>query len=457
LLESPELDDTRLAAMLDLAKERSRALSQRHRHRRIGTGMVALAVVLALAGTVIARPASRPAPRQASHGTHSTPAPSWRLAGDVTHGSWQEQPSLNASQPQYGLVCPTATTCFILEVGPPTTQAFTTSIEVTQDGGSTWRQSALPAGLATSTGIDCIDASTCIAGAFDSAGNAFLVTTDDGGQTWTSLPGPSQLSSSFQFFSVSCTTATSCVAIGGASPTDGSSSEVYYSLSTTDGGQSWTDSAYPAGFVPSAIYCSAAGGCVTTGFEQPATPPPPPPTSLGVAGEAFYSTDGGATWLGASVPGDAGPIVSVSCDGQGDCSAVTFGGKISDGSASEVLTTTDGGQTWTASGGSGLPASLLQGLSCPTASYCWVSGVQLPADSGAPQQTPEAIDLANLQGVLASTTDGGQTWQQAQLPTDLTNSVVTSVSCPTSTTCLALAWQEAKSQTARVVLLSYSG
>jgi photosystem II stability/assembly factor-like uncharacterized protein len=67
------------------------------------------------------------------------------------------------------------------------------------------------------------------------------------------------------------------------------------------------------------------------------------------------------------------------------------------------------------------------------------------------------MDLSGLQGVIASTTDGGQTWQQAQLPADLTQSVVTSVSCPTLTTCLALDWQGASSQPGRFVLLSYSG
>jgi photosystem II stability/assembly factor-like uncharacterized protein len=456
LLESPELDERDLAVMLDLAKERSKALGARHRRRRrrIAAGTVALTVTLALTA-VIVQPIGRPAQRQASRGTHPSPAPSWRLVGDITQGSWQEQTALNGSQPQYGLVCPTATTCFMLEVGPLTTQAFTTSIEVTQDGGSTWQLLSLPAGMATSTGLDCVDATTCVAGAFDAAGNAFLVTTDDGGQTWTSLPGPSQLSSSFQFRSVSCTTATSCVAIGGASPTAGGSSEVYYSLGTTDGGQSWSDSAFPEGFVPTAIQCSASGACMASGFEQPSTPPPAPPAPQGVAGEALYSTDGGATWAAASVPSEAGPIVSVSCGTGGACTAVTFGSKINDGTASQVLTTVDGGQTWTATGGNGLPASLLQGLSCPTTSYCWAAGIQLPTESGGSPATP--MDLSGLQGVIASTTDGGQTWQQAQLPADLTQSVVTSVSCPTLTTCLALDWQGASSQPGRFVLLSYSG
>jgi photosystem II stability/assembly factor-like uncharacterized protein len=342
-------------------------------------------------------------------------------------------------------------------------QAATTSIEVTQDGGATWKQLSLPDGTLTTTGLACVDASTCAAGAFDSANNAVFVTTDDAGQTWTSQPSPSQLSSSFQFFDVSCISAASCVAIGGVSGTGQSSAEAYYSLATTDGGQDWADTAYPVGFVPLTISCSPGGACETTGFEQSATPlapnPVPVPESVppaGVAGAALYSTDGGATWTAGSVPGDAGPIVSVSCDGQGDCSAVTFGDTSSDVTAGHLLTTGDGGQTWTEASGNGLPPSLLQGLSCPTSSYCWVGGAQLPADSGGSSQTPMPIDLSGLPGVLASTTDGGQTWQEALLPADLTNSVVTSVSCPTATTCLALDWRESPSQPATVVLLSYS-
>ena len=452
MLESPELDETRLTAMLDLAKERSRALSQRHRRRRAATGAAALAVTLAIAGAIVIGPTGgAPTRHQATSSVPTkTLTPAWRLVGDVTQASWQEHPPLSGSQPQYSLVCPTATTCYMLEGPGSQPQAPPSSIEVTGDGGASWQQLALPTGTQTTTSLDCIDASTFVLGAFDSAGNAVLLTTDDAGQTWTSQPGPSQLTPSFQFFDISCTTATACVAIGGVSPAD-QSSEVYYSLATNDGGQSWADSEFAAGFVPSSIECfSAGGGCMAAGFEQPTTPS----ADTGVQGAAMYSTDGGSTWATAAVPDGLGPINTVSCGQDGTCNAVTFGGKESSTEASQTLVTTDGGRTWTATAASGLPASMLQGLSCPTSSYCWASGILLPTDSGGSPTTP--FDLADLQGVLAMTTDGGQTWEPAQLPADLTQSVITSVSCPTSTNCLALAWQEAKSQPAQFVLLSYT-
>lgn len=444
MLDSPELDDTHISAMLDLAKQRSRALGTRRRRRLITGGTVAVAAVVALFGSLVIQPGARTVPRQAAGATGSVAPTAWHLVSDVSQGSWQEHPSLSGSQRQYGLVCPTSTTCYTQEIGLPTggDSSPATAIEVTLDGGATWTQVSLPDGTLTSTGLACVDASNCAAGATD-GGNAVFVTTDDGGQTWTVQPGPSQLSSSFQFFDVACTTAASCIAIGGESPTDGSSSEAYFSLTTSDGGQDWADSAYPAGFVPEAVNCSTAGDCETAGFESPTSPNTP-----GTPGGALYSTDGGSTWAAASVPSDAGPLVSISCDGQGDCTGVTFGDSLGNRTGGQVLTTSDGGQSWTMSAGDGLPPSLLQGLSCSTASYCWVGGAQLPSGDG---DSTKPIDLANLQGQLASTTDGGQTWQEAQLPPDLATSVVVSVSCPTTATCLALAWDAASG----MVLLSY--
>jgi hypothetical protein len=100
-----------------------------------------------------------------------------------------------------------------------------------------------------------------------------------------------------------------------------------------------------------------------------------------------------------------------------------------------------------------LPAGFLQGLACATSSLCWAAGIQLAQDPGT-VATP--IALSSVQGVLAMTNDGGQTWQPSQLPPGLTDhSVVTAVACPTSTSCFATVWLPAASQQGQYVLLSY--
>ena len=115
--------------------------------------------------------------------------------------------------------------------------------------------------------------------------------------------------------------------------------------------------------------------------------------------------------------------------------------------------TTDAGVTWTAAAADGLPGSLLQGLSCPTTSYCWAGGLLLPAKQDG---SAGAIAIADLDGVLATTSDGGATWQTAPVPGGVGHTLVTAVSCPSQTTCMALAAVPDASGTLSFELLSYS-
>jgi photosystem II stability/assembly factor-like uncharacterized protein len=449
LLDLPELDDARLAAMLDLAKERSKALGQRRRLRRRFTGLAALVLVIGTAGAVAFHPRNGAGTdHQASNsGSHSSVAraPSWKLVGDVSQPSWQEQPSLTGPGRAYGLVCPTAMACYMQESDQPASGPVLTSVEVTQDGGSTWQQSLLPAGDSTSTRLACVDADTCMAGGSDSAGNAVFLTTDDGGQSWTVLPGPSQLASSFVFLDVSCTGGQSCVAIGQLAAGDNGAEQGYDVLLTTDAGQTWSASPLPSDLVPEQAQCLGGADCVITGWDAPSGDAAPS------QGAAIYSTDSGATWAAATVPDGFGPVTAVSCADQNDCIAVTP--EAASPGTSWVLATTDGGQTWTLAAGAGLPAGFLQGLACATSSLCWAAAIQLAADPGT-VGTP--ITLSSVQGVLAVTNDGGQTWQTAQLPADLSDhSVVTAVACPTATTCFATVWLPNASPQGQYVLLSY--
>jgi photosystem II stability/assembly factor-like uncharacterized protein len=286
-----------------------------------------------------------------------------------------------------------------------------------------------------------------MAGGSDSDGNAVFLATDDGGESWTALPGPDQLGSSFLFLGVSCATGQSCVAVGEAQAAGEGGAQTYDVVVTTDGGQSWSDSPLPAGFVPGEVQCLASERCIVGGFDAPSGSAPPS------QGAGLYSIDGGSTWTAASVPAGVGPITTVSCSDEVDCVAVTSGATSL--LTSRVVVTADGGQTWTAAAATGLSGDFLQDVSCPTASYCWAAGIQIPAGPGGPDPTP--IALSSVQGTLAMTDDGGQTWQAAQLPTDLSNhSVVTGVACPTSTSCFATVWLPTASlQGGRYVLLSY--
>jgi hypothetical protein len=102
-----------------------------------------------------------------------------------------------------------------------------------------------------------------------------------------------------------------------------------------------------------------------------------------------------------------------------------------------------------------LPAALITGLSCPTAGDCWAGGM-VGAGSGGSDGSGGPIDVTlgpGAAGIVESSSDGGQTWQSQQLPQGVLT--VLDITCPSDTSCYALALQTPSSGSpASVVLLT---
>jgi photosystem II stability/assembly factor-like uncharacterized protein len=468
LLDSPEIglphyDDTQLDAMLDLATRRGNMLRHNCRRRRSVSGALALALVAAVVGISMLRfdsPGASRAVRSTTPRVITTPnviaVPSWKLVSDLNPPSWQE-PSASGYAAGTDLTCPTATTCYLddLTSGPeayPFTGPFAPQVEVTHDGGASFEQSALPGGVVPSTALDCIDAETCAMFGRASDGSYVFVTTDDGGQTWSSLPGPQHFQySSGDFNSLSCTTATSCVAVGSVEGSPPSVAAV-----TSNGGVSWSESEIAGDFSALRVQCVGGGNCISIGYDSTGSDQvgsDQTGSDPGPVGAVFYSSDGGSSWTSASMPttGSAsiGPVTSLSCSDASDCLASTFAG--SGSLSSDVLVTTDGGETWTLPAAQGLQSSLLSSTSCATSSYCWASGSAIPPGSGNP------IRLDSLQPLLTATDDQGASWTTAELSPSIGVKVVDAVSCPSAPTCFALGYEstEPGRTTGSFVFLSY--
>jgi hypothetical protein len=92
-------------------------------------------------------------------------------------------------------------------------------------------------------------------------------------------------------------------------------------------------------------------------------------------------------------------------------------------------------------------------MSCPTSSYCWLSGalISLPAL----ENQPVTVGNAHVKGLLAMTHDQGQSWQTVTVPPSVDVGPVPAISCPDSTTCFALGYRRAASGPSTFVLLSY--
>jgi photosystem II stability/assembly factor-like uncharacterized protein len=421
-------------------------MQARHQRNRLVTMVTVVALVVggtgAFVSSRIGTPPSRPSPN-AVRGHVSPPrtAPGWHLVADI-NPAWQAVQAAGF-EAGFSLVCPSTSTCYAENLpAPPGMQA---EVEVTNDGGSTWKRSELPVTLSSPTRLACVDADTCAILGNDGAGNASFLETTDGGKSWTASPGPSDLTSWTGLTELSCTTAASCVALSFDPSGASAAAEAY---TTDDGGDKWSESTLPPDFLPGALQCVWASKCVATGFFQS-----PDGSKTASAGRVLYSTDSGVTWATASLPKASlttlGPFTRLSCADASDCMA-SFPGK--DGAARRnVLVSSDGGESWSQPGASGLGDHFISGVSCPTALRCWASGIALPDESGA------SGPVVAREGMISSTSNGGKTWQNAQLPAGV--GPVADISCPTVTSCYALAFAApAAGGTARPltsVLLAY--
>jgi photosystem II stability/assembly factor-like uncharacterized protein len=388
----------------------------------------ALTLIVALVATLA--PQSSPGPDGSLVGPRNQPggAPAWRLVSDVSP-SWRALPTVGdvPGEPKgLNFSCPTATTCYAANFsskGPATAS----EVEVTDDGGTTWRALTLPVSLLRPPSLSCIDADTCAIFGIDQSGNSTFLETTDGGQTWTSRAGPNELAGMNGPMQLACTTATSCLVVapgpnrkvdpGSTVPFGGAASFV-----TDDGGSTWSTSSLPTGFIPSALQCISAADCVTTGSISLAGPPAPSEATI------LHTTDGGTSWATAAIPSslaaqDTFSPSTLSCADTGNCLAI-----FSDvaGSATEVLSSTDGGATWAPTAATGFPQGVVTSLSCPGGADCWAAG---------------AADASGAPGVVASTSDGGTTWLEAQLPQGV--GVIVDISCPNASSCFALGLQQA--------------
>ncbi len=203
--------------------------------------------------------------------------------------------------------------------------------------------------------------------------NTFFKTTD-GGQTW--FPSNSDM------FSVTCTSASTCVEVGAGGR----------ERRTTDGGTTWSDVATaPGNNKPlTQVTCPSSSICYAAGDR----------------GNVMKSTDGGATWTWLASTA-ANPIYGLSCPTTSVCYAADL--------YAHIVKTTDGGATWTwqttpittpgayqvAETGGPNPYAGLLSISCSDANTCVASGLYVIASGQAlPSSDPPII----------TTTDGGTTW-----------------------------------------------
>jgi hypothetical protein len=309
-------------------------------------------------------------------------------------------------------------------------------------GSGSWTvaEAPLPADAASNTSVDlyglaCGSADSCVAVGYESVRNVpgwnALIETMNGG-TWTAAeaPVPSQLSQigvySSNLNSVTCTSATSCTAVGQYED----QKQNIGALIETLNGTTWTAAIAPlptggSGGYLGSISCASSSFCVAAGSYQNSSGDP--------AGLIETLNDG--TWTGIEAPAAGGgspSLSSVSCGAAGFCAAV---GTYLD-TIGVIETLSDG--TWTAVS-EPLPANAtsnpvdgqgfdLVSVACPSASSCVAAGSYLS-------------NQGSDQGVIEALSDGTWTATEAPLPADADPTKTAgsgSVTCSSAQSCLVL-------------------
>jgi len=380
---------------------------------------VAVALIMAVSVATLSSRTGSTTPTQRFTTPTQTSSATWNLTGLVAASGWHPQ-SVGATSPLQ-LICPTERTCIAsgVDLGVDQSSLPTTQfdIEVSNDGGATWRVTEVPADGVYFNGFTCPSSTTCMTVGVpnDSSRPPSLYATTDSGATWAVRVMPGMV---WANASLACWTTTSCVVV--------EQTEGFTAYVTDDAGRTWTSSRLPAGFVgpagPDSMQCSSDGRCVAVGIG-----------SLAYSADAAfaYSADGGRVWqLGKAPPLHAGAGPVLSCSDALHCMAIESAG-LQNGLSEVrgVVTTSDGGRAWTAASAHGLsPSSAPQylrisALVCVSPTMCLASG----QSGGSATFDSNAV----TQGLVAATSDGGQTWRLDSLPTINMHAIqsTTSITC----------------------------
>jgi photosystem II stability/assembly factor-like uncharacterized protein len=312
--------------------------------------------------------------------------------------------------------CATARRCWAVGVvGPnPAPATGATVIAATTNGGVSWRAQHVAGGSTPQlSSVSCPTATDCMAVGSNGAslpGSGVVVTTGNAGATWSPTTSPQN---ALVVASVTCASPSDCTAL----VSDGISS---WSAHSADFGQSWgKEGNLPALFLPgNDLTCMVGGTCIDAGYV--------PTSNSHGEGAVAVSADGGQTWALATVPSGLGVLQSTACLSSSVCLAAgTTATTVSDvvPAKGELLRSADGGHTWEPATGA-VPVDDVYGVACPSAKQCAMVGTKwigLPAVG---------------RGAVAQSIDAGLSFRDsatAYIPITLT-----AVACPTARGCVAV-------------------
>jgi len=275
-----------------------------------------------------------------------------------------------------------------------------------------WTASPLVNVTAVETAVSCASPTFCVAVGYQQptggVHQTFIEMWD--GTSWTVSPSPDQSSSDDVLNAISCTTPTFCIAVG-----QSLSGNSFETLIEQWNGQAWNiipspnwssgpGSSYPNELYgvscPSSTFCEAVGYTLTFNIDSPVS-------------QTLVETWNGTSWSLTSSPNmsDLDKLYSVACTSGTFC--------LADGSASQSLAEEWNGIAWSIVPGPDVSA---QTISCTTPTFCMAAGNE--AVSGSNETLIEAWN--------------GTTWKVSPSQSQSSPSLLSGISCISSTACIAV-------------------
>lgn len=318
--------------------------------------------------------------------------PGWfkTLVETYREGGWTSPPSPHPSRSSglYGISCLSSSECTAVGYHSSDTlvlnwdgkQWATVSSPNQEIGGENYLNSL--------AGVSCTNENNCVAVGhyLNEDGTSLTLVESWNGSAWSIIPSPdvaSQDNYSNSLVGISCTGATSCLAVG--STASGGDQDGDQTLAEIWDGAIWTISTSPNPGVENyltSVSCVTSTDCVAVGHFLSLTPE-----------SDLVETWDGAAWSVASTPNFAdgsGPSLDgVSCSSSSSCVAV---GSESNSGQSSTLVESWNGTDWStvSSPSPGASSNVLNAVSCTSSTYCVAVGTD--ASSGSLQTLVETWD-----------------------------------------------------------------
>ena len=301
---------------------------------------------------------------------------------------WRVQPVPATVGYLTGIVCTSARACTAVgQVG--TNGAGPGAVLTTANAGATWTLQAVPAGTTDVTAVACAPAGTCLALA-NIAGRVTTLTPGAPGAGWVArgaLPAPVASATG-----LSCTDGTHCWASATSTVDVGHAGGAV--AATADGGTTWTLPPVPAGTgALQGIDCTPAAASAASTTSTGSAAARVDCTAVGTTATGTGATrtgqglvlttgTGGATWAPATVTASAAALLAVSC-GAGPCVAVGTTVPSAPQAGIVVLTgsAAPGAFGWRRAAVAGAPLPRT-GVACRSLSSCVVVGESVAAHLG---------------------------------------------------------------------------